>query len=161
YWVLPGVLKGQLPPQALFHRFENLKNHALSRGELGRYLVTFLDNHDQVGQDYKRRFAAVSPDRQVIAGIGALLCSLGASCIYYGTEHVFSGKGNSDHLIREPMFDLDNSKRNYLNQECLIYQEISKLAALHHRLAPLSFGRMYFREISGNGVDFGIPQMHP
>ena len=40
---------------------------ALSRGELGRYLVTFLDNHDQVGQDYKRRFAADSPDEQVIA----------------------------------------------------------------------------------------------
>jgi glycosidase len=161
YWVLPGVLKGMLSPQLLFDRYEKLRYHALSRGELGRYLVTFLDSHDQVGQDYKRRFGADAPDRQVIAGIGYLLCSLGATCIYYGTEQGFSGQGNGDQFIREPMFDLDDPAVNYLNQDCTIYQEIAKIARIHQELEALRFGRMYFRAISGNGVDFGLPYGHP
>jgi hypothetical protein len=28
-------------------------------------------------------------------------------------------------------------------------------------LPPIRFGRMYFREISGNGSDFGLPQGNP
>ena len=68
YWTLPGAIKGLSSPVNLINRYENLRNHALSRGELGRYLVTFLDNHDQVGQDPKQRFAAGAPDGQVIAG---------------------------------------------------------------------------------------------
>ena len=160
-WVLPSVLKGQLPPPALFDRYEKLKNHALSRGELGRYLVTFLDNHDQVGQDYKRRFAADSPDQQVIAGVGFLLCSLGASCLYYGTEQGFDGQGQGDVYIREPMFDLNDAAANYLNPDNHIYQEIARIASVQKQLEPLRFGRMYFREISGDGQHFGLSYAHP
>ena len=106
YWTLPAVIKGFSSPLSLIDRYEKLRGHALSQGELGRYLVTFLDNHDQVGQDEKQRFAAGAPDAQVIAGIGYLLCALGASCIYYGTEQGFAGHGQGDQFIREPMFDL-------------------------------------------------------
>jgi glycosidase len=128
---------------------------------LGRYLVTFVDNHDQVGQDPKRRFGADCPDDQIIAGIGYLLCALGTPCIYYGTEQGFSGKGNDDAFIREAMFDLQDPQKNFLNQNCRIYNEISKIAILFSDLPPLRFGRMYFREISGNGIDFGLPQGNP
>jgi alpha-amylase len=161
YYILADTLKGLRSPSDLINRYEQLANHALSRGELGRYLVTFLDNHDQIGQKYKRRFAADAPDEQVIAGIGYLLCALGTPCIYYGTEQGFSGQGKKDECIREAMFDLDNQQLNYLNNNCRIYQEIAKIAQIFKEHEPLRFGRMYFREISGNGRDFGLPQNHP
>jgi glycosidase len=101
------------------------------------------------------------PDDQIIAGIGYLLCALGTPCIYYGTEQGFSGKGNDDAFIREAMFDLQDPQKNFLNQNCRIYNETSKIAILFSDLPPLRFGRMYFREISGNGIDFGLPQGNP
>lgn len=161
YWVLPGTIKGLSSPVGLLGRYETLRGHALSRGELGRYFVTFLDNHDQVGQDYKRRFAAEAPDAQVIAGVGYLLCAMGAACIYYGTEQGFAGEGRGDQFIREPMFDLQDQQRNYLNPDCTIYQEIAKIAHINQQIEAIRFGRMYFRQISGNGRDFGFPQGQP
>ena len=161
YWTLPAVIKGMQPPANLINRYEALRENALNRGELGRYLITFIDNHDQIGTDYKRRFAAGAHDKQVIAGIGYLLSALGTPCIYYGTEQGFSGEGAGDEYIREAMFDLDDKRRNSLNQQCSIYEEIAKIAQVNQREAALKFGRMYFREISGNGIDFGLPQGHP
>lgn len=161
YWTLPSVIKGQSPPADLINRYEALRENALSRGELGRYLITFLDNHDQIGMDYKRRFAAGAPDEQVIAGVGYLLCALGTPCIYYGTEQGFAGEGGGDEFIREAMFDLADNSSNLLNPDCAIYREIEKIAKLNKELEALRFGRMYFREISGNGVDFGLPQGQP
>lgn len=161
YGNLPYAIKGLAAPKNLINRYEALRGRALSRGELGRYLVTFIDNHDQVGQDYKRRFGAGAPEKQVIAGIGYLLCAIGTPCIYYGTEQGFSGEGKGDELIREAMFDLVDGQRNYLNQNCTIYQEIAKIATLFKNLPALRFGRMYFREVSGNGRDFGLPWGQP
>ncbi|HEY9602347.1 MAG TPA: alpha-amylase family glycosyl hydrolase [Allocoleopsis sp.] len=161
YGTLPGAIKGLSSPSSLINRYEGLRNNALSRGELSRYLVTFVDNHDQIGQDYKRRFGADAPDRQVIAGIGYLLCALGTPCIYYGTEQGFSGKGQGDEFIREAMFDLNNQQVNYLNSNCKIYQEIANIAQIFKQHETLRFGRMYFREISGNGCNFGLPQGQP
>jgi alpha-amylase len=161
YWTLPGVLKGHRPPADLMARYEALRERALSRGELGRYLVTFVDNHDQIGQDYKRRFAAGAPDQQVIAAAGYLLLALGTPCLYYGTEQGLSGEGPGDEYIREALFDLDDPTRSLLNRECRIYREIGKLAAVNRRYPSTRFGRMYFREISGDGVHFGLPFGHP
>jgi glycosidase len=161
YWTLPAVIKGERPPADLVNRYEALRENALNRGEMGRYLVTFLDNHDQIGAECKKRFAAGASDRQVIAGVGYLLCALGTPCIYYGTEQGFSGEGFGDEFIREAMFDLDDTKRNLLNPHSFIYEEIAKIARVNQREEALRFGRMYFREISGNGTDFGLPQGQP
>jgi len=161
YFVLPSVIKGLLPPQKLFDRYEAQRERALSQGELGRYLVTFVDNHDQISQDYKRRFGTDAPDEQIIAGIGYLLCALGTPCIYYGTEQGFSGGGTDDAFIREPMFDLTNNGLTFLNPNSNIYRSIAAIAEVFNSQPPLKFGRIYFREISGNGVDFGLPQGHP
>ena len=89
------------------------------------------------------------------------MCALGTSCIYYGTEQGFSGQGSDDFYIREPLFDLVDSNVSYLNPDCTIYQEIAKIAGVFHKTEALRFGRMYFREISGNGRDFGLPQGQP
>jgi alpha-amylase len=152
---LRDVLKGFQGPQTLFDRLEAQRQRALNRGEIGRYLVTFVDNHDSFWQP-GGRFGNGAPDDQVIAGIGYLLCSLGAACIYYGTEQGFSGNGG-DNQMREAMFDKATPGRNLLNTDCRIYQEIAKIAEVMRSNEPLRFGRMYFRQISGDGEHFGFP----
>jgi alpha-amylase len=44
-----------------------------------------------------------------------------------------------------------------LNTDCTIYKEIAKIAAVVQARDELRFGRMYFRPISGDGVNFGLP----
>lgn len=162
YFTLPNVLKGFAAPGALMARYDALNGGALSRGELGRYLVTFLDNHDGVGQDpVKHRFGAGAPDQQIIAGIGYLLTAIGTPCIYYGTEQGFEGSGGSDGQIREAMFDLDDPSSTRLNPQCRIYVEIAKIAQVFRDNPELRFGRIYFRQISGDGVNFGYPYGQP
>ncbi len=151
---LPTILKGQNGPQGLFNRLDLQLNRALNRGELGRYLVTFVDNHDSFWQP-TGRYANGATDAQVIGAIGFVLCTLGTPCIYYGTEQGFSGSGG-DIQMREAMFDTTNTT-SLLNTGCTIYQEIAKIAAVMRAHEPLRFGRMYYREISGDGVNFGMP----
>jgi glycosidase len=152
---LAAVLKGFAGPQALFDRLAAQRQRALDRGELGRYLVAFVDNHDSFWQP-AGRFANGAPDEQVIAAIGYLLCSLGTTCIYYGTEQGFSGQGG-DNQMREAMFDKATPGRNLLNTDCNIYKEIAKIAQVVQANQALRFGRMYFRQISGDQQHFGFP----
>lgn len=152
---LPGVIKGFSDPRTLFDRVEEQRRRAMHRGEIGRFLVSFIDNHDAFWQT-GGRFANGSPDEQVIAAMGYLLCALGTACIYYGTEQGFSGSGG-DNEMREAMFDRQTPGRNLLNSECRLYRETAKLARIMRDNEVLRFGRMYFREISANHVDFGLP----
>src|SRR5215471_12288672 len=152
---LRDVLKGFQGPQTLFDRLEAQRERALNRGEIGRYLVTFVDNHDSFWQP-GGRFANGAPDEQVIGAIGYLLCALGTPCMYYGTEQGFSGHG-SDNAMREAMFDKAKPGVNLLNTGCRIYQEIAKIAQVMQTTPTLRFGRMYFRQVSGDGVHFGLP----
>jgi alpha-amylase len=41
--------------------------------------------------------------------------------------------------------------------QCRIYQEIAKIADVIRTQEPLRFGRMYYRQISGDGQNFGFP----
>ncbi len=154
-YTLPGVIKGFRDPTTLLERQEAQRNRALNRGELGRYLVTFIDNHDSFWQP-GGRFGKGAPDEQVIAAIGYLLCSLGTACIYYGTEQGFEGHGG-DNAMREAMFDRASPGANLLNTDCTIYKEIGKIARVMRSTPVLRFGRMYFRQISGDGIHFGFP----
>jgi glycosidase len=152
---LREVLKGFKGPQTLFNRLAAQRDRALNRGEIGRYLVTFVDNHDSFWQP-GGRFANGATDDQVIGAIGFLLCALGTPCIYYGTEQGFAGHGG-DNGMREGMFDKAAGGKSLLNTQCRMYREIAKIAHVMRTQEPLRFGRMYYREISGNGVDFGLP----
>ena len=151
---LREVLTGTKGPQTLFNRLEAQRNRALNRGEIGRYLVTFVSNHDSFWQP-TGRFPAHADDDQVIAAYGYLLCALGTPCIYYGDEQGLAGAGG-DNQIRQALFDTTGN-RSLLNTQCRIYQEITKIAAVMRVHEPLRFGRMYYRQISGNGQDFGFP----
>lgn len=152
---LRDVIKGFAGPQTLFNRLEALRNRALNRGELGRYLVTFVDNHDGFWQP-GGRFGTGAPDAQIVAAIGFLLCYLGTACIYYGTEQGVEG-GGSDNDFRRALFDRATPGQNLLNTECTIYKSIAAIAQVVRHREPLRFGRMYFRQISGDGLGFGFP----
>jgi alpha-amylase len=115
---LRDVIKGFAGPETLFNRLEAQRERALNRGEVGRYLVSFVDNHDSFWQP-AGRIGAGAPVEQIIAAIGYLLCSLGTPCIYYGTEQGFGGSGG-DNQIREAMFDKETPGRNLLNSDCTI-----------------------------------------
>jgi glycosidase len=160
YHVLANVILGKSTPEKLIQRYESLRQSAMSRGEFGEFLVTFIDNHDQVGQTLKKRFGHDATEKQIIAGIGFLLCALGTPCIYYGTEQGFQGSGEDDSTIRETMFSLTNTSQNALNKNNEIYQEIAVLAELRKNSAVLKFGRMYMREFSSDGKVFQLPVYH-
>ena len=151
---LKDVLKGHKDPQTLYNRLEAQRNRALNRGEIGRYLMTFVDNHDSFWQS-DGRFGNDASDEQIIGAIGYLLCSLGTAVIYYGTEQGFFGRGG-DIQMREAMFRKDKSE-NLLNTQCRIYRGIAQIAGAVRHTEPLRFGRMYYREISADGKNFGLP----
>lgn len=157
YYVLADVIKGVSTPEKLIERYESLRKNAMSRGEFGEFLVTFLDNHDQVGQAVKRRFGKDATDEQVIAGMGFLLCALGTPCIYYGTEQGFDGSGFDDWNVREVMFNPDDLTTNTMDKRNRIYQAIASIAAIRKKSAVLKFGRMYIRKLSKDGQSFHLP----
>jgi len=157
YQVLADVIIGKVTSEKLVERYESLRKSALSRGEFGEFLVTFLDNHDQVGHAIKERFGHDATEDQIIAGVGFLLCALGTPCIYYGTEQGFQGSGEEDWNVRESMFSLDDVTHNALDKSRKIYKQISKVAALRKDNAALKFGRMYMRDFSNDGKVFHLP----
>jgi alpha-amylase len=157
YHVLSNVILGLATPEKLIERYESLRRNAMARGEFGEFLVTFIDNHDQVGQTIKSRFGYRATEEQVVAGIGFLLCALGTPCIYYGTEQGFQGSGKGDSYVRESMFSLEDDCTNALSINNPIYRRISELAALRKKSPVLKFGRMYMRESSHDGRNFQLP----
>lgn len=162
YFILEEVIKGFLNPSYLRERYEQFKTLYADHGEAGRYFVTFVDNHDQMSRPH-RRFMHQDPfPEQMVLAIGYLLTSQGVPCIYYGSEQGFDGGGGHDSYVRECMFGgqwgaFDTTGHHFFNQEHPIYRSIAKIAAIREREPALRYGRQYFREISGNGTDFGYP----
>jgi len=157
YHILASVILGKATPEKLIERYESLRRNALERGEFGEFMVTFLDNHDQVGQHFKMRFGYEATEAQIVAGVAFLLCALGTPCIYYGTEQGLRGAGYGDHNIREAMFSLSDTNGNLLNRENHIYREIARIASIRKKSAILKFGRMYMRQSSSDGKVFTLP----
>ena len=160
YHILADVILEKLTPDKLIERYESLRKSAMFRGEFGEFLVTFIDNHDQVGHSIKKRFGAEANEAQIVAGMGFLLCALGTPCIYYGTEQGLHGEGEGDWNIREAMFSLNDKNTNLLNKNNTIYKEVASIAEIRKKSAVLKFGRMYMREYSNDGITFHLPIHH-
>ncbi|WP_431128320.1 alpha-amylase family glycosyl hydrolase [Flagellimonas flava] len=155
--VLADVIKGVSSPERLLERYASLQRNAERRGGYGDFLVTYIDDHDQVGTDFKHRFGHGATPEQIFAGTGFLLCALGTPCIYYGTEQGLDGNGTDDRYVREGMFNPDDTSTNILNSNSWIYRTMAKLAKLRQKEPILKFGRMYFRETSEDGIHFHHP----
>ncbi|MDF2809803.1 MAG: alpha-amylase [Microvirga sp.] len=164
---LEWMTKGYRNPSDYFDLFRNSvlvgkESHTWFRDKV----VTVLDDHDQVRNgDRKARFAATKPPVSLaLAALALNAATLGIPCIYYGSEQYFDGAGDSDRYLRECMFGaafgaFRSRERHFFREDGWLFGEIGKVLAVRREQIPLRRGRQYLREISSNGVDFGLPHM--
>jgi glycosidase len=158
FFQLPAVIKslGSNPPgvESIAAVFNNRKQaeqgQISSHGEAGKYFVSFIDNHDQ-----NSRFNAPgTPPQQVTMALALLFALQGIPCVYYGTEQGLQGTiDGQDALesVREALW----GKANAFDTASPFYTALQQIAAVRMSENALRYGRLYFREVSGNGVDFG------
>jgi glycosidase len=162
YFMLEEIIKGFGNIDHLRSRYDAFHKKYADHGAAGRYFVTFVDNHDQMARPY-RRFMHNNPHpRQAALALGYLLTTQGVPCLYYGTEQGFDGGGPDDAYVRECMFGgswggFGSAGHHCFDQQHEIYQAIAAIAAVRREQPALRYGRLYFRDISGNGTDFGPP----
>lgn len=162
YFILEEVIKGFSSPKELVERSQKFQRFYTNYGEAGKHFVSFLDNHDQMARPFKRFMNHVDDPKQGILGIGYLLTTMGIPCIYYGTEQGFDGGGKSDSCVRETMFGggwgaFDTTGVQFFNPENPIYKGIARIANVRIKEPVLRYGREYYRQISGDGKNFGFP----
>jgi glycosidase len=167
YFVLEEVIKGFAHPQVLRERYDRLKR-LYADTDASEYFVTFLDNHDQMARPFRRFLHGGADPLQAVLGIGYLLTTPGIPAIYYGTEQGFDGGGDpgpwNDVRIRETMFGgawgaFDTTGMQFFNTEHPIYTALRRIAHVRAEEPALRYGRMYFREVSDTGVQFGFPTL--
>jgi glycosidase len=165
---LEYLVKGYRNPSEYFGLFRNsLLVQKESHVWFKNKVVTVFDDHDQVrkGRDKARFCAGNGAEKNLV--LNALFLNattLGIPCLYYGTEQEFDGAGDSDRYIREAMFGGDfgafrTKNRHFFNEETTVYKELAKILALRREKIALRRGRQYLRQISGDGVNFGLPEM--
>jgi glycosidase len=167
---LEFLAKGFRQPTDYFTLFRNSllvqkSSHVWFRDKV----VTVLDDHDQVRKgENKGRFCAGGVPRELLLSVLALnATTLGIPCIYYGSEQRFDGAGSGnggDRYLRECMFGgpfgaFRSAGRHFFNEDEWVYGELGKVLALRRNRIALRRGRQYLREISGNGIDYGLPRM--
>jgi glycosidase len=163
---LEYMVKGYRDPDEYFDLFRNSllvqkESHVWFRNKV----VTLFDDHDQVRKgNHKARFCAGDPaNRKLLTNVLALNnTTLGIPCIYYGSEQGFDGEGDSDRYIREAMFGGEfgafrSRGRHFFNEDSEAYRQMAVILALRRQKIALRRGRQYLRQISGDGVNFGLP----
>lgn len=159
FFKLPWVAKGMMDVAAIRSVFEVRKAEEAellsSHGEAGRYFVSFLDNHDQ-----QQRFRhPQTPDRQVLLGLALLFSLQGVPCLYYGTEQGLSGTvddhGDPDLSANESVREALWGKPEAFGTGTSAFHQVQAIVKLRAGEPALCYGRLYFREVSGNRTDFG------
>ena len=159
FYKLPAIAKGLTDVSELRTVFQIRKEHEQellsSHGEAGRYFVSFNDNHDQ-RERFKHPF---TPDDQVKLGMTLLLTLQGIPCVYYGTEQSLQGtvdaKGQPDLTCLESVREALWGKPNAFSTSTPMFRDMQSMIQLRRNEPALRCGRLYFREVSGNGTDFG------
>ena len=164
---LEFLVKGNSNPAEYFDLFRNsaLVNKDSHLWFRNKVVVTF-DDHDQIRKgDHKARFCAGGADnsKQITNVMALMITTLGIPCIYYGSEQSFDGEGGNDRYIREAMFGgkfgaFRSASRHCFNEDGKVYQELARILKLRKSEIALRRGRQFLREISGDGVNFGVPQ---
>ena len=164
-----GLVKGDTNPVEYFDIFRNsLQVRKDSHVWFRDKVVTSVDDHDHVDQgSQKHRFAAGGFSKFNLAVMALNATTLGIPCIYYGTEQLFDGEGSgdgADRYIREAMFGGEfgafrsRGRHFFLEDGQFVYQELGKIHRLRRDHLPLRRGRQFLRQISGDGVNFGMPE---
>jgi glycosidase len=159
FFTLPGVAKRTIDVATIRRVFQERKRQEAellsSHGEAGRFFVSFLDNHDQ----HERIRHPATPVDQVSLAIVLMFTLQGIPSIYYGTEQGLSGtidgSGRPDLGANESTREALWGKPNAFDTGAATFQQIRRLSELRDDEPPLRYGRLYFREVSGQGSDFG------
>jgi glycosidase len=171
---VPGKLErmvcGLGNPEDYFSVFQNW-----ILGDMGQHrwyrnkVVTLVDDHDQVRKGGgKMRFCGDPQYCDLAFNVVATqLTTMGIPCIYYGTEQEFDSGGRpsgSDVVLRESMFGGNFGGKctrghHFFDESGPLYEALSKLVDLRKQLLPLRRGRQMLHEISGDGINFGLPHM--
>jgi len=166
------LVKGFRQPRDYFDLFRNSllvqkDSHVWFRNKV----VTTFDDHDQIRKGkIKSRFAhdegpgQVDSHRGSLAALSFLCTTMGIPCIYYGSEQQFDGNGDNDRYIREAMFGgefgaFESRHRHFFNEKSVVYQELSKVLKVRHENLVIRRGRQFLRQISGDGQNFGFPEL--
>lgn len=157
FFELPGVIKGSSPVESIARVFQRRKQAEesllSSHGEAGQYFVSFLDNHDQA----ERIRHPGTPQEQVTMALATLFTLQGIPSIYYGTEQDLNGTTPTRPQfegVREALW----GKPSAFAQTGATFKDLKQLSDLRRNEAALRYGRLYFRQVSGNRVDFGPPR---
>jgi glycosidase len=160
FYTVTDVIKGLRDVADLAVIFETRKeaekNLISSHGEAGQYFVTFLDNHDQPQRFNHGR----TLEGQVTMGLAVLFCLQGIPAIYYGTEQGLRGTEDKDDLhpeqsVREALWGKPDPA---FDPESFFFLHIKTLSDLRENQPALRYGRLYFRQASTDGWDFGAPK---
>jgi glycosidase len=129
-------------------RLASQKQVLSSHGDAGNYFVTFLENHDM-----NYRFAASCRPEQVTLALTCLFTFQGVPSLYYGMEQGMDQSGDARESAR---FCLWRNPGVFTQApQHLYYQAIAQLSLLRQQQPAARYGRQYFRELTGNGTDFG------
>jgi glycosidase len=157
---LKPIVKGFSSPSSLvgmYNKRKQTEEYVISsHGDATRFFVTFLDNHD-----VKERLRHWDPtqqpslDDEITLGLACLAALPGIICVYYGTEQGLHGAG-SDPAVREalwggPGFSTDGS----------FYKQVAQILSIRGLEPALRYGRFYFRQLSGDGANFGFSSFSP
>jgi glycosidase len=157
FFELPGVAKGNQPVESLRRVYAKRREAEArllsSHGEAGRYFVTFLDNHDQA----ERIRHPQTPLEQVTLALGALFTLQGIPCLYYGTEQGLAGTQPARPQYEGVREALWGKAGDVFTNPAAPFEHVVALSELRAREPALRYGRLYFREVSGDGVNFGLP----
>jgi glycosidase len=164
------LVKGYRDPRDYFDLFRNSilvrkESHVWFRD----HVVTTFDDHDQVRKGtHKARFCHDElPGQQnwrALLNVLALnVTTMGIPCIYYGSEQFFNGHGDDDRYLREAMFGgefgaFESKGRHFFNEDGPVYKALARVLAIRKEKIVLRRGRQYLRPISGDGLNFGLPQ---
>jgi len=143
-------------------RKEVIKDILSTHGEASRFFVTFLDNHDDPSRFLYPRYGGDYTSQLTLA-LGCLFCLQGIPCMYYGTEQGLKGTQelyapnyDSAHAQFEFVREAFWGKPCAFDQESKLFQDVRRIAQLRKLEPALRYGRQYFRQVSGNGADFGF-----
>jgi glycosidase len=155
FYNLPGAVKGFNDVATLWQMFQARnaaeENIVSSHAEVGRYFVSFIDNHDQ-----NQRFNAPGTfATQVTQALACLYTLQGIPCLYYGTEQGLTGLPSLNALecTREPLWGVQPAPA--FDPTNSFYTDIQKIIALRNSTPALRYGRLYFRELSSQNNVFG------
>ncbi len=85
--------------------------------------VNYLDNHDQIGLEPKKRISDLLSDEQLLGSLFLMGLQDGINCLYYGTEQGLKTIGEYDHDVRECLFDPYGEKELF-HADHALYKQI-------------------------------------